>query len=252
MTASLLSLRSLLAATVIASSASLSPSAAAQATEATLAPAETGAPQTASRLTQVSVRALTGANGQAAVFGFLLANPTGASSGGKMNLIVRGVGPTLSQFGVANALSAPVLTCTDDGAQVPVYDGWNSGDPAAAAGLELAFDHVGAFALPPESGDVAYMSGFNIGDPYTVQLASASGATGVVLGEIYDLDDPSAAASLVNFSGLAQVGTGADVLTAGFAITGGTSMTLLVRGVGPGSRPVRRVGIAPAPAAQRL
>jgi hypothetical protein len=49
--------------------------------------------------------------------------------------------------------------------------------------------------------------------------------------EVYDAD--GSASSLVNLSCRARVGTGADVLIAGFVISGSESKRVLIRGVGP-------------------
>ena len=72
---------------------------------------------------------------------------------------------------------------------------------------------------------------------YTATITSPSGGTGVALAEV---DDAASGASydpskprLINGSGRAQVGTGADVLVAGFVIGGSTSRTVLIRASGP-------------------
>ena len=57
---------------------------------------------------------------------------------------------------------------------------------------------------------------------------------GIALAEIYDADSPTSFAQLVNVSTLGFVGSGENVLTAGFVISGTTSKRLLIRAVGPG------------------
>jgi hypothetical protein len=69
---------------------------------------------------------------------------------------------------------------------------------------------------------------------YTVQVAgggSGAAAQGVAIVEVYEADaNPS---SLVNLSCRARVGTGGDILIAGFTISGSESKRILIRGVGP-------------------
>jgi hypothetical protein len=72
---------------------------------------------------------------------------------------------------------------------------------------------------------------------YTAEVSGASGDTGVALVEVYDTTPPGtytpAASRLVNLSARAQVGTGGNVLIAGFVIGGATARTILVRASGP-------------------
>jgi hypothetical protein len=60
--------------------------------------------------------------------------------------------------------------------------------------------------------------------------------TGIALIEAYDYDSYTGtpASNLINISTRAFVGTGNDVLVAGFWTIGSTSQTLLIRAVGPG------------------
>ena len=66
-------------------------------------------------------------------------------------------------------------------------------------------------------------------------MSGANNSSGVALVELYDADtSPTPAGRLVNISVRAQVGTGANVLAAGFVISGNAPETVLIRGVGPG------------------
>lgn len=57
--------------------------------------------------------------------------------------------------------------------------------------------------------------------------------TGIALVEAYDLDGAGADAHITNVSARSLSGPGAAVLTVGFAITGDTAATVLIRAVGP-------------------
>jgi hypothetical protein len=70
--------------------------------------------------------------------------------------------------------------------------------------------------------------------PYTAVVTGA-GSTGVSLAEIYDVNSAYSTANprLVNLSARSQVGTGDNIMIAGFVITGGSPLQVLVRGMGP-------------------
>jgi hypothetical protein len=176
-----------------------------------------------SRLTNVSARGLVGAADPVLIIGFVVGG-TGAET-----TLLRAVGPALSNFGVTGVLADPQLTVFGSTQNVVASnDGWGGG-----AELTAAFAQAGAFPLPPTSMDAAVVTSLPAGS-YTAQATGANGGTGVVLLEAYDADttvDPTA--SFINVSNRGFSGTGPNVLTVGFVITGTSSMTVLIRGIGP-------------------
>jgi len=66
---------------------------------------------------------------------------------------------------------------------------------------------------------------------YSAVVHGVPGETGVALVEFYDAS--SVHARLLNLSARAKVGTGENVLIAGFVITGSQPLKVLLRGVGP-------------------
>jgi hypothetical protein len=97
---------------------------------------------------------------------------------------------------------------------------------------------VGAFSLgAATSRDAAIFSSALSPRDYTVQITGVGGGTGVALAEIYDATPArnytAATPRLVNVSARTQVGTGDDILIAGFVIGGDTPKTLLIRAIGP-------------------
>jgi hypothetical protein len=72
---------------------------------------------------------------------------------------------------------------------------------------------------------------------YTAQVAGESGDTGDALVEVYDATPAGtytlASPRLVNLSARVDVGTGANILFAGFVIGGNTALTVLIRASGP-------------------
>ena len=180
-------------------------------------------------LTNLSVRSTAGTGAQTLIAGVVVA---GGAPGVSTPVLVRGVGPGLAGFGVANALGDPTLTLArGDNPVVATNDDWGGG-----AALTTAMAAVGAFALAPGSRD-AVLSAPMANGAYSVQVAGKNNATGVALLEVYAQPGaggaPANAPRLVNLSARSQVGTGAEVLIAGFAIGGATGKTVLIRGLGP-------------------
>jgi len=183
---------------------------------------ETSASAEPSRLINLSARSTVGTGGGILIAGFVV-NGTGSKQ-----ILLRGVGPTLSKFGVTGALAQPRLALIDaTGASVASNSVWGGG-----TSLSQAFVQVGAFALPADSVDAAMLQPIKAGD-YTAQLSGLSGTTGVGLAEIYDADTGPSTARLINISARASVGTGSNILIAGFVISGDTPETVLIRGIGP-------------------
>ncbi len=137
-----------------------------------------GAGVTASRLVNVSARALVGAGENALFAGFSI----GGNS--RRTLLIRAIGPTLGAFGVASPLADPLLEVFAGGAATPraTNDNW-----AGATTLTTAFTQVGAFPLPASaSRDAALLADFEPGT-YSVRISGIAAATGEVLLEIYEL-----------------------------------------------------------------
>jgi hypothetical protein len=176
------------------------------------------------RLTNLSVRSRAGSGSQTLIAGFVIAH-------GEKQLLMRGIGPTLAEYQVSGALPDPRLTLyrAEGGGstQIATNDNWGGGSSLAAA-----FAAVGAFALPANSTDAALRSTFGA-SPYSLHLTEAQGRSGIGLIEIYAAGPASEAGQLVNLSARTQVGSGHDILIAGFVVGGSGTARLLIRGVGP-------------------
>ena len=144
-------------------------------------------------------------------------------------LVVRGIGPGLTSFGVADALANPRLSVLRGAEVVAQNDDWSAGPEAAA--LAAAFSRLGAFPLTAGSADAALQVSLAPGN-YTIQITDPRGE-GTALAEIYDAGPASTASRLVNISTRASVAGSTQILTSGFVITGNTAKRVLVRAVGP-------------------
>jgi hypothetical protein len=149
-------------------------------------------------------------------------------------MLIRAIGPTLADFGVADAALNPRLSLQQGATVLRVNDDWSvssDGSSGAAGTLSAAFSAIGAFPLNPSSKDAALVSPLAAG-AFTAQV-ELNGPPGLVLAELYDTV-PQSGARLVNVSARAQVGQGEQGLVAGFVISGGASVRVLIRAVGPG------------------
>lgn len=142
------------------------------------------------------------------------------------NVAVRGIGPSLIPFGIADALADPTLELRgSDSALLFQNDDWRD-DPAQAAqltALGLALDD------PNESGIVATLQA---GASYTAILAGKNGGAGVGLLEVYDTNQ-AADSQLANISTRGFVQTGDNVMIGGFILAGPSNTGIVVRGIGP-------------------
>jgi hypothetical protein len=146
-------------------------------------------------------------------------------AGGAEDVLVRGAGPALAPFGLTNLMADPRLDLYSGQTKIYSNDNWD-------ASLSSVFTAVQAFGFPSGSKDAAFVQ--PLSGPYSVQIHGTG--PGTVLVEAYAVSS-SLSPRLVNVSARNQVGTGADVLIAGFTIVGSGTKKLLIRGIGPGLAP---------------
>ena len=169
------------------------------------------------RLSNMSVRTNLGSS-QTLIVGFVTA--------GAKNIMVRAVGPGLSSafpasFTAAQVLADPRIRVFSGSAVVASNDDWD-------ASLAAGFARLGAFPLTSGSRDAGMQQ--SIDGAQTLQITGTG--SGIVLFEGYDAAT-SGTNRLKNLSARNQVGTGADILIAGFVIAGTGNETLLIRALGP-------------------
>ncbi len=179
---------------------------------------------TSGRLTNLSVRMAAGGGSSTPIIGYTL---TGS---GSRNLLVRGVGPGLSIFSLSGLLPDPRITFFSGQTAGITNDNW--GDNSNATTIASTTAALGGFPLAQGSLDAAYLGSFTAGRPnQTIQLTDNTGSGGLALCELYDAGG-SSSARLANLSARTFVGTGANILIAGFVVANNTR-AVLIRGVGP-------------------
>jgi hypothetical protein len=145
-------------------------------------------------------------------------------------IMIRGIGPSLTAFGVPGALQNPILELHDNtGATITTNDNWKDAPNAsdiAASGLAPSNDLESAIlqTLVPAS--------------YTVIVRGVGGTTGVGLVEAYDLGQ-NVPSKLANVSTRGFVDSGDNVMIGGFIVgaglgnNGSGSEKVVVRAIGP-------------------
>ncbi|HVU35365.1 MAG TPA: family 43 glycosylhydrolase [Opitutaceae bacterium] len=182
------------------------------------------------RLINLSVRTLAGTADQTLTAGFVI------SGSGSKSILVRGSGPTLTSFGLSNVLPDPHLDLFLGSSVIASNDSWTAA-PNANAIIALGGNKIGTVTL--DDRDTALLQSISA-QGYTAQIRDAGSGQGLALVEVFDEDPGSpgeaqfeAQPRLINVSARAQVGTGPNVLIAGFIINGNVPRRVLIRGIGP-------------------
>lgn len=187
-------------------------------------PTPSGAAQSINLSTRMEVE-----TGNNVLIGGFIVTGTAAKS-----IALRGIGPSLVQFGVPDALIDPTLELHDSsGALLMRNDNWQDDSSQAAQlnalGLGLRDSN--------ESGIVALLQPA----AYTAVLAGKNGGTGVGLVEVYDTNQV-ANSQLANISTRGFVLSDNKVMIGGFILGGSSNTHVVVRGIGPS---LAQIGLTP-------
>lgn len=165
----------------------------------------------------ISTRMNVLAGDNALIAGFIVTGPNGSTK----KVLIRGIGPSLANFGVSGTLSDPFLELHKPDGSVVSNDNWQQGDTSRIPN---------GFA-PGDSRESVIVATLAPGN-YSAVLKGAHGETGVGIAEAYDLDS-SSAAQLANISTRGFVNTGDNVMIGGFIVGGSEPAKVLVRAIGP-------------------
>jgi len=152
-------------------------------------------------------------------------------------VIIRAIGPGLTQYGVPGALQDPFLELHDgSGALIGQNDNWGTTIPGGVITSDQVAEIQGSGLAPGDSRESAIISTLQPGN-YTAIVRGVSSTTGNALVEVYDLDtthlDVSINAQLGNISTRGLVQTGDNVMIGGFIVRGDMPATVIVRATGP-------------------
>jgi hypothetical protein len=171
------------------------------------------------QLLNISTRARVLTQDEVLIGGFII---TGAQN---KTVLIRGIGPSLTTFGIAMSLADPTLELHDHTSTLMASnDNWKDSQQAqiSATGLAPLSDFESAILATLAPG------------AYTAVLQGKAMTAGTGLVEIYDVDqNPNT--QITNLSARGFVGTGDDVMIGGTIFQGspGVAYRVLVRAVGP-------------------
>jgi hypothetical protein len=128
------------------------------------------------QLANISTRSFVEAGNNVMIGGFIVGGGLGVNGAGSEEVLVRGIGPSLIQFGVSNALQDPTLELRDgNGALITVNDNWRDTQEAAIQATGLA---------PSDDRESAILAILVKGN-YTAILRGKNDTIGVGLIEAY-------------------------------------------------------------------
>ena len=179
--------------------------------------AQGSTPGSQTRAINLSTRLVVGTGNDVAIAGFIIGGSWPAVD---LELLIRGIGPSLSSGGVPNPLGDPVLSINGKFAN----DNWRDIQEPFIIQTGLA---------PPDDLESALLAHFSFGNFTAILSGNDNGGTGVGLVEIYNLE-PGSTFKLLNISTRGLVGTGGDIVIVGFILGGGSNDEIvLIRGLGP-------------------
>ena len=143
------------------------------------------------------------------IAGFII---TGNSS---KPVVIRGMGPSLAAFGIANVLLDPVVELRgSNGSLILKNDNWKDDQRSQIEGT----------LFQPSDDRESVILGTLPAANYTATLTGKNNTTGVGLIEVYD-NNPGSDSQLANISTRGFVQTGNNVMIGGFILGGGSKNT---------------------------
>jgi hypothetical protein len=138
-------------------------------------------------------------------------------------VILRAIGPSLSNSGVVDALQDPQMELYDStGALLDTNDNWQQSLDSG--------EIIDSGLAPSDPREAAIVIRLAPGS-YTAIISGVNNTTGIGLVESYTLDTNASHAA--NISTRGRVGTGDDALIGGFIVGGHTTKRIIVRALGP-------------------
>ena len=174
---------------------------------------------------QISTRLAVGTGNNVLIGGFIIQGT------GTTRALIRAIGPSLTQFGVPNALQDPTLELRDGaGSLLGSNDNWRD-----SQSYPIEFTRI-----PPTNNLESAILAFLSPGPYTAIVRGNNNTTGNALVEVYDLGIaaflPLGDARLANISTRGFAGTGDNAIIGGFIIrpqAPATSTRVVIRAIGP-------------------
>jgi N-acetylneuraminic acid mutarotase len=147
-------------------------------------------------------------------------------------VVIRAIGPELTQYGVPNPLVNPTLELHDGaGALIASNNNWVSTIIGGIITSNQVREIQASGYAPGDARESAIIADLTPAS-YTVIVSGVNNTSGVALLEVYDLS-ADATSMLGNVSNRAFVQTGANVMIDGFIVQGSQPKRVIIRAIGP-------------------
>jgi hypothetical protein len=195
-------------------------------TRAIRAATDTSPPEPLPQLTNISTRAFVETGDNVVIGGFIV------QGSAAKRVIIRAIGPELTQYGVADALHNPTLELHDGrGALIASNDNWVTTIIGGIITQNQVRDIMNSGHAPSNGLESAIIADLLPGN-YTAIVRGVNDTTGVGLVEVYDLNPGTASPSILrNISSRSVVLEGDNVMIGGFIVSG--TKRVIVRAIGP-------------------
>jgi hypothetical protein len=145
-------------------------------------------------------------------------------------VLIRATGPSLTQFGVPNALANPQLELHDTSSTIGMNNDWQTTQIGGVITADQAAEIQNSGLAPSDPLESALIAILSPGS-YTAIVQGISGGTGVGIVEAYDLD-ASSGSFLGNIATRGFVQTADNAMIGGFIVV--TQPTrVIIRAIGP-------------------
>ena len=147
-------------------------------------------------------------------------------------VIIRAIGPELTQYGVPDALANPTLELHDDtGALIASNNNWATTIIGGIIFSNQVHEIQASGYVPGDPLESAIIADLKEGN-YTAVVSGLNNTTGVALVEVYELS-PETNSILGNISARGYVQTGENVMIGGFMVQGTEPKRVIIRAIGP-------------------
>src|SRR5258705_147165 len=177
-------------------------------------------------LGNISTRSLVQTGEHVMIGGFIV------QGSGPKRVIIRAIGPELTQYGITDELTNPRLELHNGtGALIATNDDWQTTILGGIITSNQVSDIQNSGRAPTAASESAIVADLQPGN-YTAVLSGVNNTAGVALVEVYDLS-PGASSSLGNISTRSLVQTGEHVMIGGFIVQGSGPKRVIIRAIGP-------------------
>ena len=175
-------------------------------------------------LGNISTRLQVGTGANVMIAGFIV------QGSAPKRVLIRAAGPSLTQFGVPDALANPRLELHDTASTIGMNDDWQTTQIGGVITADQVAEIQNSGLAPRDPLESAIIATLSAGS-YSAIVQGVNDGTGVGIVEVYDLDATSASL-LGNIATRGFVQTGDNAMIGGFIVVT-QSTRVIIRAIGP-------------------